>query len=221
MIQGGDFSLIEESHPVAEGLCFGHVVGAKEDGLPLPPVMVNRGMDDSRRCGIQTAGWFIHDQHFRVVEQSPANEEPSFHPLGISSHRPLSCFGQVIGLEKFLYPGGRHAVERGKKAEILYPRKPVIKMTFFKDYPQMPVKGGILEGGLAQHPAGTAGGTAETSKDPDGGGFAGTVGAEITENFSRVYLKADPLECRSFSVFFTKFSTAMAGSVMAITVSAN
>ena len=54
-------------------------------------------------------------------------------------------------------------------------------------------------------------------EDPDGGSLAGSIGAEVAEDFSRIYLEADPLECRSLPVFFTKFSTAMAGSAMAIT----
>ena len=84
-------SLLDEAEPGADLLGVPQLVGAEEDGDPLPPArqLPDQPVDVLGALRVQAGGGLVEEQHLRPVDQRPGQGEPLAHAGGVGGQLPV------------------------------------------------------------------------------------------------------------------------------------
>ncbi len=181
-------SVIDDENPLADGFDFGQDVGRQDHGVVLSELgneLTN--LDDL--VGIETDGGFIEDEHRRLVNERARQTDPLAIALGEGADHLSPDIHQHAALEDVGEPFGKirpaDTLDIGAKAQVLAHPKLGIEghiLGQVADVPTQTHRIGVEIDTSHHHSAG--GGRHETGDHPHGGGLAGSVGPEKSENLT-------------------------------------
>ena len=126
-VQRDDLALDEKRDAIAQLVGLLHVVRGEDDrGAALrqvgdDPVQVARG------ARIQSARRLVEEEHLRVVEQRPREQQPLAHAGGERLGPAALRVGQADALENLLGARARQAVELAEQLEVLHRREALVQ----------------------------------------------------------------------------------------------
>src|SRR4029077_16469281 len=189
--QGNHFAMVHNRDSVAEALGFLDVVGGHQDGFFLAAKFLDNVVNLAANLGIEPGGRFIEEYHFRIVYESHGKGKPLLLATGKLFVKRVALIFEAEALEQFL---GLAAplVKAREQAQRFHDAKLVGKGSGLQGGTDLVLESGRFALGIETADGNAAAiGIAKAFQDLDGGGFAGTVWPEQTEDLALFDIEAD------------------------------
>ncbi len=189
-------AVVHQGHPVAQGLRFFHVVRGQKDRKPLFVQAAQKTPHLSPGDGIHAGSRFVQQEDLRLCQESAADHESAFHPSGEFPDGLMPVFGQS-GEAKELFRAGadlphREEIQTPLVFHDLIHIHVLTHGIFLSDNTDLPFK--VLPAPcetLSVDADLSGGGQKEGGQHADGGGLAGSIGAQKSEKFAGSDRQAD------------------------------
>ena len=197
--EGVQFAVVDDADAGAEARGFLHVVGGVDDGEAFAVEAFEVFEEGVAGLGIDADGGFVAEEEFGAVEEGGDEVEAAGHAAGKVFHGLAAAVGELDGFEGGVDAGAEvgaaEAVEFAEDAEVLVGREIGVEGDVLRDEAEGEAGGGMGGGeGLAVEGEGAGVGGAEAGDQGHGGGLAGAVGAEESEEFAAGEVEGDAVE---------------------------
>ncbi|AZD59734.1 hypothetical protein C4K18_1750 [Pseudomonas chlororaphis subsp. aurantiaca] len=181
-----DGAVVDDADVAAQLLSLFQVMGGEDDGDAFLIQFGEEAPHRTTQLDIHASGWFVEDQQARFVHQGPGDHQPALHAAGQRARRHIALvpqpeLGQVL-LGPLLGNLGRDAVVTGLGHDDVEGLLELVEVELLRHHADATLeRGGLTVQVMAEDIHRAAGLVHQGREDADGGGFAGTVGAEQGE----------------------------------------
>ena len=196
---GDLLAAVDDGDQVRQPVGLLEVLGREQDGGAVGHELLDHHPEVAAAGRVEARRRLVEEQHRRPVHEGGTEVEPSSHAAGVGPRRTVGGMGQPELLEELVGPGHvRRLGEVGQladEAEVLPPGEVLVDRRVLAGQPDALADGLRVARDIDAEHAGPPGRRAEDGRqDPHGGGLAGAVGAEQTEDGAPLDLEVDPVE---------------------------
>ena len=193
--------MVHDRDPVAQHLGLVHVVRRQHDGAAGVVEPGEQVPEVAAGLRVERGGRLVEEDHLGVVHQRAGDREP----LRLAAREVLDAGAGLVDqpdpLEPLVAAGGRHAVQRGERVDLLARGQPLEERRRLQLYADPRQQAGVARPRrLAQHRDGARVRLPEALDHLQGGGLAGTVRPEDPEELALGHLEAHPVDCPELPV---------------------
>ena len=181
---GDDAALVDDGDAVAEALGFFDVVGGEDDRALLVAEFENELVNFQADLGIEAGGGFVEEDQLGIVDHGHGEGEALLLAAGKRTVDSVAFFGKLKALEQSVGIDG-FLIKRREEAHGFVEFDLVGKVGCLEaDADAFFERAGVGGGVKAEHANIARSALTEAFEDFNGGCFAGSVGAEKSEDFA-------------------------------------
>ncbi len=193
----GDAAADQDGHAIAHGFQFGEQMAVDEDGCAALTQLQKNLADVAASAGIDAVGGFVENNQIGIGAHGLSQTDALKHPLGILGDFSVGPGGHADLIEQFgrTMParGARSVGQRGEELDDLPAGEIFGKPMVLREIADGSKRGLVADGAIENGAVG-AGWPDDGDHDFDEGAFAGTIGAEQTENLAAIDLHGNALQ---------------------------
>lgn len=147
----------------------------------------------------------VEHEHGRVAEQGRGDPQPLLHAEGETADATARRLGQPDFLEHLVHPAPRDAVAAGQGGQVGGGAAAAVDLSGVEEGADVPQSARVLVEGDAADGGGAGGGRIQAEDHPQGGGLAGSVGAEESGDLARPHGEGQMVDGRLAAVALGEF----------------
>ncbi|MNP01486.1 hypothetical protein D3C76_933040 [compost metagenome] len=191
--------MVDDADVAAQLLSLFQIMGGEDDGDAFLVQLGEEAPHRTAQLDIDPGGRLVENQQARLMDQRPGNHQPTLHAPGQRTRLhialvPQAQLGQVL-LGAFLGQLGRDAVVTGLGHDDVEGLLELVEVELLGHHAQAALERRRFAVQIvAKHIDAAAGLVDQGREDANGGGFAGTVGAEQSEEITFGDVQINALE---------------------------
>ena len=102
-VQGDEFAVVDDAHPVAQGLGLLDVMSGEHDGDSRLVAAADQVPDAAAGLSVKAHGGLVQKQHLGFVQKGPGDHQAALEATGKTAHHILPALVQAHELQQLVY----------------------------------------------------------------------------------------------------------------------